>query len=358
MSCPTGSPGCWPARARPRSTSPHEPGGDRNPHPHQHQPPDLLAVALHHLSQPVAELEAGEGQDDAHPGDDGGGDGQVDVQGAEGEAHHQVVDAEGGGRDHQAPVRAGGGGTPGAPGGHQGPQAGQHQQGAAQVPAAVGAQQGGRPVANEQAQHRHSRLEQPEQDRHPDTDGGGDAAQADPDGAGEVGQPDRQPDQEQAGHRAQRPSNLALPGPSLRNDSIPMRASSEPNTSANSPASRSSPASRGRSAPPSTAALARARPTRGPRPRLAAHPVAASSTSAAATTRSTRPMARASLASTWRPERIRSLARAGPTSRLRRWVPPPPGMMPSRISGWPKRASSAATRKSQARASSQPPPRA
>ena len=32
-----------------------------------------------------------------------------------------------------------------------------------------------------------------------------------------------------------------------------------------------------------------------------------------------------------------SLARAGPTSRASRCVPPPPGMMPSRISGWPSR---------------------
>ena len=29
------------------------------------------------------------------------------------------------------------------------------------------------------------------------------------------------------------------------------------------------------------------------------------------------------------------MARAGPTSRASRWVPPPPGMMPRRISGWP-----------------------
>ena len=69
-------------------------------------------------------------------------------------------------------------------------------------------------------------------------------------------------------------------------------------------------------------------------------------------------MASASAASTIRPANTRSLARAGPTSRASRWVPPPPGMMPSRISGWPKRAPSDATRKSHARASSQPPPRA
>ena len=48
--------------------------------------------------------------------------------------------------------------------------------------------------------------------------------------------------------------------------------------------------------------------------------------------------ASASSASTWRPVRIMSLARAAPTSRGSRCVPPPPGMMPSRISGWPNRA--------------------
>ena len=59
-----------------------------------------------------------------------------------------------------------------------------------------------------------------------------------------------------------------------------------------------------------------------------------------------------------RPDMMRSLARAGPTSRASRWVPPAPGMMPRLISGWPSFASAAATRQSQARASSQPPPRA
>ena len=52
------------------------------------------------------------------------------------------------------------------------------------------------------------------------------------------------------------------------------------------------------------------------------------------------------------------MARAGPTSRANRWVPPAPGITPSRISGWPRVASSATTRQSQASASSQPPPRA
>ena len=53
-----------------------------------------------------------------------------------------------------------------------------------------------------------------------------------------------------------------------------------------------------------------------------------------------------------------SLATEGPTSRGSRWVPPAPGMTPSRISGWPSFALSPHTRKSAHRASSQPPPRA
>ena len=63
-------------------------------------------------------------------------------------------------------------------------------------------------------------------------------------------------------------------------------------------------------------------------------------------------------ARTWRPLQTISLARAGPTSRVSRCVPPAPGMMPSRISGWPRRAVSPATRRSHAHASSSPPPSA
>ena len=48
---------------------------------------------------------------------------------------------------------------------------------------------------------------------------------------------------------------------------------------------------------------------------------ARSSTSSWGTTSSTRPMASASSARTWRPVKMRSLARAGPTRRARRWVP-------------------------------------
>jgi hypothetical protein len=58
------------------------------------------------------------------------------------------------------------------------------------------------------------------------------------------------------------------------------------------------------------------------------------------------------------PIRFISSALASPTSRGRRWVPPKPGMMPSLISGWPNSADCAASRTSQAMASSQPPPKA
>ena len=69
-------------------------------------------------------------------------------------------------------------------------------------------------------------------------------------------------------------------------------------------------------------------------------------------------MRSASSAPTKRPVKMSSFAREGPTSRGSRWVPPAPGMMPSRISGWPSLALSPATRRSQHRASSQPPPSA
>ncbi len=47
-----------------------------------------------------------------------------------------------------------------------------------------------------------------------------------------------------------------------------------------------------------------------------------------------------------------------PTKRVRRWVPPAPGMVPMVISGWPNLAVSAARMKSAIMASSQPPPSA
>ncbi|CFN74865.1 Uncharacterised protein [Bordetella pertussis] len=54
----------------------------------------------------------------------------------------------------------------------------------------------------------------------------------------------------------------------------------------------------------------------------------------------------------------RSMALALPTARGRRCVPPAPGITPSLISGWPKRAESAAMTMSHIMASSQPPPSA
>src|SRR5690606_25013690 len=47
-----------------------------------------------------------------------------------------------------------------------------------------------------------------------------------------------------------------------------------------------------------------------------------------------------------------------PTVRASRWMPPAPGMIPTLISGWPKRAPSPATMMSACIASSQPPPSA
>ena len=74
------------------------------------------------------------------------------------------------------------------------------------------------------------------------------------------------------------------------------------------------------------------------------------------TTSSTRPASCASAAPIGSPERIIAMALSMPTSRGSRCVPPAPGMMPSLISGSPRRVSGAATRKWQASASSSPPP--
>lgn len=45
-----------------------------------------------------------------------------------------------------------------------------------------------------------------------------------------------------------------------------------------------------------------------------------------------------------------------PIAWMRRWVPPPPGITPRLISGWPKVAVGEARMMSHMRASSQPPP--
>ncbi len=66
----------------------------------------------------------------------------------------------------------------------------------------------------------------------------------------------------------------------------------------------------------------------------------------------------ASAAFSRRPVRIRSFARPGPIRRVSRWVPPPPGMMPSFTSVSASSAAGAATRRSHASESSVPPPSA
>ena len=86
--------------------------------------------------------------------------------------------------------------------------------------------------------------------------------------------------------------------------------------------------------------------------------IASSIRLAAGTTRATRPARSASAASIMRPVRLMSIALALPTARVRRCVPPMPGMTPSLISGWPNFAVSAAMMMSHIIASSQPPPSA
>ena len=92
-------------------------------------------------------------------------------------------------------------------------------------------------------------------------------------------------------------------------------------------------------------------------------PACATSARAAAsrspsTTRSTIPSVAASLAPTRRPAPMSAMARATPTSRGSRCVPPAPGRMPSFTSGSPTVAPAVASRRSQASASSNPPPSA
>ncbi|MCY1377729.1 hypothetical protein D9M69_653180 [compost metagenome] len=52
------------------------------------------------------------------------------------------------------------------------------------------------------------------------------------------------------------------------------------------------------------------------------------------------------------------MAFALPMARVRRWVPPAPGKVPTLTSGWPNRAPSAAMIRSHIITSSQPPPSA
>ena len=80
--------------------------------------------------------------------------------------------------------------------------------------------------------------------------------------------------------------------------------------------------------------------------------------SSAGTTWFTKPMRWASVASIISPVNTSSMARPRPTKRAKRWVPPPPGISPRLISGVPKLERSLATRRSQATATSHPPPSA
>src|SRR6266540_1595222 len=85
---------------------------------------------------------------------------------------------------------------------------------------------------------------------------------------------------------------------------------------------------------------------------------ASSITSSGGTTRFANPRLSASQASTNFPVSTSSIALNFPSVRVSRWVPPAPGIRPTLISGWPKRAVSDATMMSHCIASSQPPPSA
>ncbi len=85
---------------------------------------------------------------------------------------------------------------------------------------------------------------------------------------------------------------------------------------------------------------------------------AMASARASSASSSTTPSSNACRAAIGRPEVIRSKAASGPARRVKRWVPPAPGIRPSLTSGNPTLAVRAATRQWQANASSNPPPSA
>ena len=118
------------------------------------------------------------------------------------------------------------------------------------------------------------------------------------------------------------------------------------------------PSASGRSRPSRMADLAARTPTG----ELAAIRPASSSalarSSPASTSRSSRPSSRASSAVSRRAVKIRSAARDQPSRRASSCVPPPAGMTPTLTSGRPTTAVLSATIRSQARASSSPPPSA
>ncbi len=89
-----------------------------------------------------------------------------------------------------------------------------------------------------------------------------------------------------------------------------------------------------------------------------ARPAVASASSPEGATRFTTPHACASSTARRRPVKISSFARARPHRRASSCVPPPPGTIPTAVSGRPNTASSAATIRSHDSASSNPPPSA
>ena len=139
---------------------------------------------------------------------------------------------------------------------------------------------------------------------------------------------------------------------------IPSRWSSVAKSSKKAARSARRPAVSDRSAAASTERLAARTASGGIAAIVSASSSAASTVSAAGTTFVTSPAAFASAAGIARPVRISSMASADPTARVRRCVPPAPGITPIRISGWPNWASSPATMRSHVMASSQPPPSA
>src|SRR5699024_2335931 len=142
------------------------------------------------------------------------------------------------------------------------------------------------------------------------------------------------------------PSKVALPGPFSMKLRMPVFWSCVAKSPAKAWASMSRPVPRSTSRPLSTLSFAARRAWAGPPTKGVTQRRAASRTSSGSTTSSASPIARASSAPTWRPVKIICLARAGPTSRGSRWVPPAPGMTPRVISGRPSLTLLATTRKS------------
>ena len=144
--------------------------------------------------------------------------------------------------------------------------------------------------------------------------------------------------------RGQWPVKVALPGPWARKLATPVAASSVPNTSTKASRSRALPSASGSDSPRVDHPLARApgrRAAHGPPRRRAPAPARGGHR---------RPTSSASpIASGLRHRHLAAgeaqlLGPDAPTARARRCVPPPPGMMPSRISGWPNTARVPATR--------------